>query len=196
MRSCCTGTRARKISCSFLPSPARSRPEFAKIVGCIADPVFLRIRIDGAMTLKQLLHQNHIPVLDALDHQDFPLAVLRERLQSIRELGRSALSQTVSFALHKSQTPDDISAIFLSGAESAQLDFGGLQLETYYIPQAEGQVELALEMIEAKNLLWGTLKYDADLFDAATVRLMQCHFETLLESSIADPPAVSPRYHF
>jgi amino acid adenylation domain-containing protein len=168
------------------PVAGRSRPEYAPIVGCFVNPVVLRAAISGDMAFRQLLSKTHETILGALEHQDYPLSLLTERVQPARDRSRSPLFQ-VDFALQKSQRSDDISALFGTGIEIPRINFGGLELQPFYMPQQEGQLDLTLEMAEGKGLLWGSFKYGTDLFDADTADRMARHFQNLLESIVRDP---------
>jgi non-ribosomal peptide synthetase component F len=62
-----------------------------------------------------------------------------------------------------------------------------LELEFFEIPQQEGQFDLALEIIESKGSLYGTLKYNMDLFDNKTIVRIAGDFKTLLKMIVAKP---------
>ena len=53
--------------------------------------------------------------------------------------------------------------------------------------QHDGQFDLTLEMVHAHDACHGLLKYNTDLWQAATIERMAAHFRTLLHS-IADAP--------
>ncbi len=58
----------------------------------------------------------------------------------------------------------ELAELFIPGKTSAVVDFGGLKLQAYPMPQQEGQFDLGLLMIEVENKLPGTLKYNTDIF--------------------------------
>src|SRR6185503_10030684 len=49
------------------------------------------------------------------------------------------------------------------------------------------QFDLALTMAEIEGKLAGSFEYSVDLFDQAQIERMAGHFQTLIESLIADP---------
>jgi len=168
------------------PVAGRSRPEFERIVGCFINPVVFRGRVSKGITFRQALKETEQMVLEALEHQDYPFALLTQRLLLGGDLSSSPLFQ-VDFVLQKPQQSEDISSIFGTGMEVSRINFGGLELEPFYIPQQEGQLDLTLEMAEGRGLLWGILKYNTDLFDAPAIERMAGHFRMLLKSVLADP---------
>ena len=55
------------------------------------------------------------------------------------------------------------------------------------VKTAQAQFDLALDVTEDRGQLHLSLVYNTDLFDATTVRRMLRHFQTLLESIVANP---------
>jgi amino acid adenylation domain-containing protein len=163
------------------PVAGRNKPEYTRIVGCFANLIVLRIRINGGMTFRQLLGQTRSTVLGALDHQNYPLELLTAGLLPTVDLSR------FGFALQRPQEPGDFSTVLGTGVEVPRINFGGIEVEPYHIPQGEGQVDLGLDMADdGRGLLWGTLKYDANLFDPYAISQMGNHFKTLFESVASD----------
>ena len=77
---------------------------------------------------------------------------------------------------------------FMSGyGPNEELDFGGLTLERYPMPQQEGQFDLSMEVAEVGESIAGIIKYNTDLFDKATAERLLQHYRMLLTSVVADP---------
>lgn len=168
------------------PTYGRSRPEFAGIVGDFVNMIVLRGNLSGNPTFKTFLRRVRQVVLEAIEHQDYPFPLLVERLQPIRDPSRSPLFQ-VLFNVQKFEQLPDLEDFMLTGGANARLDFGGLELQPFIIPQQEGQFDISLDTAEAGGSLFGALKYNTDLFDAGTIARMAGHFQTLLTSIVANP---------
>jgi amino acid adenylation domain-containing protein len=168
------------------PVVGRSRAEFSGIVGDFINMIVLRADLGNNPTFKAFLDQVRQTVLDALAHQDYPLSLLVERLASKRNTGRSPLYQ-VSFMLQQPRRYVELAEHPIPGQDGSRINFGGLELEAYHVTQQEGQLDLTLEIVEVRGTLFGSLRYNTDLFDAATMSRMRGHFETLLEGIIANP---------
>lgn len=168
------------------PTSGRSKREFSEIVGYFVNLVVLRANLSGNPTFKTFLSQVRHTVLSAIAHQDYPFALLVERLQPNRDPSRSPIFQ-VSFALQKPQRVGDVVELFVPSETGFPLDLGGLSLTPFEMAQQEGQFDLTLEMVEARESLFGVFKYNIDLFDAATIARMAEHFKTLLMGIVANP---------
>ncbi|MGB3193282.1 MAG: amino acid adenylation domain-containing protein, partial [Limnoraphis sp.] len=167
------------------PTANRSQPEFAAIFGYFADPVVIRTNLSDDPSFKEFLSQVRQNVLEALTHQDYPFALLVEKLQPDRDPSRSPLFQ-VSFDLLQLQQSQDLQNLIVQEAEQ-QIDWGGLKLIPFKIPHNEGQFDLDLEIIESRTYAFGTFKYNLDLFEQSTLERMANHFQNLLSAIVENP---------
>ncbi|MBV9790945.1 MAG: amino acid adenylation domain-containing protein, partial [Chloroflexi bacterium] len=169
------------------PTAGRSRADFANLVGYLVNPVALRGRIDTAPTFAAFLAQLRQTVLGAFAHQDYPFPTLVEELQPERDPSRSPIFQ-VMFVLQQAQryTDTDVTA-FALGDSGAQLNVGGLQLESLALEQPVAQFDVTMMLADTARGLAGSLQYNADLFEPATIARMAGHFQTLLAAIVANP---------
>lgn len=168
------------------PVSGRSRPEFAGLVGDFINMVVLRAYFSDNPSFTTFLGQMRETVLGALAHQDFPFPLLVERIIPNRDSSRSPIFQ-VTFDLQRMQRSEDLAGLFLPERRGGQVNLGGLVLESFPMPQQEGQFDLSLQMAEVKDSLLGNFKYNTDLFDAATIARLEQHFQVLLEGIVAAP---------
>jgi amino acid adenylation domain-containing protein len=178
------------------PFAGRTRPGFGEVVGYFINMVPLRADLSGDPSFRTLLRRVSATVLDALQHQDYPFALLVERLRVTRDLSRTPLVQ-VTFTLEKTHrslsdrssngaAQDGVGPVpFLNSR--AKLSVGGLDVEQYYIEQHVTQCDLELVMEEGDGALEGMVRYNSDLFEAATVERMVGHYLTLLKGVAEDP---------
>jgi amino acid adenylation domain-containing protein len=160
------------------PFAGRTRHEFKEIVGYFVNPVILRANLSGNPSFKTFLAQVRQTVLEAIEHQDYPFALIVEQLQVHRDPSRSPLFQ-VLFNIQQVQRFEEVVA--------AQQNWEGLLLEPYPINQQEGQFDLILEIVQVRETVYGVFKYNIDLFDATTISRMAGHFQILLEGIVANP---------
>ncbi|NES79687.1 MULTISPECIES: non-ribosomal peptide synthetase [Okeania] len=165
------------------PTSGRTRYEFTNIVGYFVDPMVMRANLEGNPSFSEFLTQVQQTVKEAVAHQDFPFALLVERLQPDRDLSYSPIFQ-VSFVLQNFKQFEKLQQLFL-GQEIVEVE--GLKLKSWSMPQQEGQFDLELEMVESNSSLVGCFKYNADLFEEPTICRMAGHFQTLLEGIVVNP---------
>ncbi|MDZ8090962.1 MAG: amino acid adenylation domain-containing protein [Nostoc sp. DedQUE05] len=166
------------------PTSGRTQPEFMPLVGYFVDPVVIRASLSGNPSFQEFLIQVGRTVSEAIAHQDFPFALLVERLQPQRDLSRSPIFQAVfNFLLQNLRQFEHTQQLWLGG----EVDKEVLKLKPFEIAQMDGQFDLNLTLAEGNSSLAGIFKYNTDLFDASTIERMAGHFVTLLEGIVANP---------
>ena len=171
------------------PMVGRSRAEFEGLVGFFANPVVLRANLSGNPTFRALLGQVRQTVLAALDHQDYPTLRLVQRLRPQRDLSRSPLCQTM-FVLDKPQRVAQLAASEFELSETGlQMELGGFGMESIPLERRAATLDLVMLIIETTGSLSASIRFNSDLFDAATIARMAGHFHALLESVVRDPSA-------
>ena len=155
----------------------RGRPEWERVVGYFLNQVALRAEVSAGDSFLDLLGKTRADVLQALEHETFPFGLLVERLQPARDAGRSPIFQAV-FIWDKPYVVSDLGRV----AEAGDLAF-----ETVLMEQCGAPFDLALIFIEDGPGLTAHLRYNADLFDAATVARMAGHLDVLFGGIVDDP---------
>ena len=69
------------------------------------------------------------------------------------------------------------------------MNLGGLVMELIPLERRAATLDLVMLIIETTGSLSASIRFNADLFDAATIARMAGHFHALLESIIRDPAA-------
>jgi amino acid adenylation domain-containing protein len=172
------------------PAAGRDRPELADLAGYLVNMVVLRGDLGGDPSFEDLLGQARQTVLGALAHQDYPFALLTERLVPQRDPGRSPLFQAalvLQSAGRAGGEDHDAFGAFAMGHPGVRLTAGGLELESMPLAQRAAQFDLTLTAAGIEEGLALSLLYAADLFDAATAERMLAHFETLLRGAAGEP---------
>jgi hypothetical protein len=171
------------------PVLGRSRAEFEGVVGLFTNPVILRANCSGNPTFEAFLGQVRQTVLAALEHQDYPTLLLVERLHPARDLSRPPLCQ-VMFVLDKPhQLAEQGAPAFVLGDSGLRMNPGGLELEALSLEHRAATLDLVMLTIEAAHSLSVSIRYNSDLFDAATISRIAKHFETLLHHVTTQPNA-------
>lgn len=153
------------------PIANRNRKEVEPLIGFFVNTLLLRVDLQGEPSFSELLNQVRQVALDAYTHQDVPFEKLVEELQPERSLSYNPLFQ-VMFILQNTPQP--------------QLKLAGLNL-TLEMENVTVNFDLSLSIEETGQELIGSWEYNTDLFDAATIKRMVGHFQTLLEGIVANP---------
>ncbi len=145
----------------------------------------MRTTVVEAHPFRELLQHVRSTVLEALEHQDYPLSLLVERLQPVRDPGRSPLFQ-VFFAFERAQQLDQ-APLFVQGQQTAVVELGELAFERYALEVEFVQFDLAFMAEETEEFITGSLQYNTDLFHPKRIERMVGHFLVLLDAICAAP---------
>jgi amino acid adenylation domain-containing protein len=172
------------------PTSGRGAPEWTDVVGYFVNPVALRAELAEDPPFRILLDRVRRTTVAALEHADFPLMVLAERLRPLREAARPPLFQ-VMLSLQQRRAGDDPGLpAFALGEDGARIRLGGLELESIGLQERRAQFDLILRAAELPGGgLLASLEYNAHLFDPATAERALGRFRALLAAAVADPEA-------
>ena len=161
------------------PIANRNLKQTEDLIGFFVNTLVLRSDLSGNPTFRELLKRVREVTLEAYTHQDLPFEKLVEVLQPERDLSRQPLVQ-VEFVLQN--------------APVSEVKFSNLTLKKLPAPTGTAKNDLTLYLeentvLEAKtdSELFAVFEYNTDLFDASTIQRMAGHFQTLLESIVANP---------
>jgi amino acid adenylation domain-containing protein len=171
------------------PSAARNSAALAGVVGYFVNPLVIRADLSGNPRFVEHLARVRQTVLDAFAHQDYPFALLVQRLQPDRDASRTPLFQAMFVMQQAHLMRDEGLASFALGEEGGRIRLGELVLESVALERRVALFDLRLSMTETGETLAASLEYNTDLFDAATMERMALHFEQLLASIAAAPQA-------
>jgi len=154
------------------PVAGRNRAEAEELIGFFVNTLVLRGDLSGDPTFREFVARVKTAATGAYAHQELPFELLVDELKPERTLTQTPLFQVV-FAL---QQP-----------HATSIRLGDVTGELLPVDSNTAKFQLALSMEESPSGLAGTLEYNTDLFDAATIARMTGHFEQLLASIAADP---------
>jgi amino acid adenylation domain-containing protein len=168
------------------PTFGRSKPEFARVVGDFVNTVALRTRLDATLPFRELLDRLKQTLLDALDAQDYPLPMLVERLAPVRGASRSPLFD-VLFSLQRFDQLKELDPVLAPRRADDAVDFGGMRLQHFPLDQQEGQFDLSLQVFDRGHSLTAQFKYDANLYDRASIERLSEKYRALIANLLAVP---------
>ena len=158
-----------------MPVANRSRTEIEGLIGFFVNTLVLRADLAGDPDLTVLSLDVRATRCSARSrHQDIPFERLVDELALPRNPHRPPLLRAV-FQLQTT-----------SGGEGG-LELPGLTLTPFEAGPEAAKFDLVVHLFEAAGQVAGAFRYDADLFDAATVARMTEHFTTLLAAWIDAP---------
>jgi amino acid adenylation domain-containing protein len=154
------------------PIANRDRSEVQGLIGYLVNMLALRTDLSGDPSFRELLRRVRKMALEAYAHQELPFEKLVEALHPERSSSYSPLFQVM---------------IANENGSTASVEAAGLTISPLEIEGSGAKFDLTFYLWEDAEGLTGTIEYNADLFEVATIRRMAGHFQTLLESAAADP---------
>ena len=197
MLACFQAFLYRRGGCDDLlvgtPTFGRSKPEFMHVMGDFVNSVAIRGRPNAGMTFREFVAQLSKTVIEALDAQEFPLALLVQRLQPARQANASPLFDV--FFIHQRFDQFKEFAVLAGSDEDQAIQIGDLRMSAFPIEQGAGQFDLTLHMVEIEGSIRGAFKYSTDLFDRATVQDFIASYIAIVDEFTADPGRVLGSLH-
>ncbi|MGH9348635.1 MAG: amino acid adenylation domain-containing protein [Vicinamibacterales bacterium] len=153
----------------------RGRQEVEPLLGFFVNQLALRTELAGAMTFRDAVQRVHDTALAAYDNADVPFDQVVERLRPERTPGINPLIQ-IDFTLHDFALAD----VVLPGAAASPLA----------IDIGVSRFDLEINLHPDGGRIAGTVQYDTDLFDAATVERLLEHYDRVLDAASREPRSV------
>ncbi len=152
------------------PIANRKMEEVWGLIGLFVNTLVLRTNLAGDPTFREVLRQVKQVTQEAYINQDIPFEKLVEELAP-RHLSHTPLFQVMFICEQEPLKPQQFSDL----------------LPTRWDCEGEAKFDLTLAIEAGEFGLRGTLEYNSDLFEAATITRMLGHWQTLLEAIAADP---------
>jgi amino acid adenylation domain-containing protein len=154
------------------PIAGRTPVDTEGLIGFFVNTLVLRTEVSGDPSFRELLGRVRETALGAYDRRDLPFEKLVAELRPERDLSRTPLFQVLFNLENLPETA--------LGTES--LGIGGFEFDS-----GVSQFDLGFELQEREGGLSCYVGYKTDLYDAGTISRMLGHYESLLESIVADP---------
>ena len=150
----------------------RGRPELEGLIGCFANTVAVRTKLDGAPTFREAVERTKHASLGAAENQDVPFAQVVEMLQPTRDASRTPIYQ-IMFAFFDAGDPFALADVDVALERGEGL---GASL-----------VDLWLTLTARGDEMSGSMQYDVNLFDRASVERFAEQYGALLASAMVEP---------
>jgi amino acid adenylation domain-containing protein len=150
----------------------RNRPEIAAALGCFLTQVPFPIDLTGDPGFRELLARVRQSALGAYAHQDLPFGKLVEGVQPERDTSRQPLVQALVQVLD---------------GQISEASLAGITLEAVDSYDGNARYDLMLTLFDYPDGMAGSLEYDADLFEGATIERLFARLLALMAAAVADP---------
>ncbi|GAA4629404.1 hypothetical protein GCM10023196_050090 [Actinoallomurus vinaceus] len=156
-----------------LGTVVNNRPSGSEhVVGMFVETIAMRLDLSGDPGFRELVGRVGACSTQALDHSDVPFDQVVEAINPDRVAGENPLFQ-----------------VMVTFEEQATLDFDDRELsaELLDVSRTVTPFDLTLYFSDRDDGIRCTVEYDADLFDAATVRRIMEYVDDLLRRAVRSP---------
>jgi 3-oxoacyl-(acyl-carrier-protein) synthase/acyl carrier protein len=154
------------------PIAGRSHNDLDNIVGMFVNTLVLRNKPAKGKTFLQFLSEVKENSLNAYEHQDYPFALLVDKLDLKKDASRNPLFDVL---------------FVLQNFEIQEMQLNNLTITGYPVNTGSAQFDLLIEINEREESWPVKLEYNTDLFEEDSILLMKERFIALLQDIFADP---------
>ena len=169
--------------CIGSPAVGRESLEEADAFGYMVNPIVLRSALRTDEGFLAFLEGTRDGVLAGIEHQAYPFPWLAKDLLRERDPSRSPIFQIMVVYQREQEMGAGARELLHGGVATV----GKLRLSSINLPSKTCEFDLVLEIHELEESLSVTLRYNSDLFEAATVARIAGNLEVLLGAIVADP---------
>jgi amino acid adenylation domain-containing protein len=154
------------------PVAGRKRSKFQGTIGLLLNVMALRTDFSDDPTFRDLLKRVRGVVMQGYQHQDLPFEQVVEEVRPTRQQGQNPLFQMIL---------DQVDSRWIA------FDLPEVKAEWFPVDHQTSKFDITFAWFDSPQGLRGWLEYSTDLFDAGMIARMLEHFQTLIESAVANP---------
>ncbi|MGW4895983.1 condensation domain-containing protein [Kitasatospora sp. NPDC004240] len=175
-----------------VPTTTRLSPATREVVGNFINTLLFRADLAPGASFRDAARAVEEQVRAGLGRVGYPFELLTRTVDRPRAGAGSPLCR-ITFNMIGTSSPDPLLRLLLDAADGAPAEFAGLRIAPFELPQAEGQLDLAVNVRQSVDSLAVDFRYDVDLFDAATIERLAGYFVRAVDAALADPDAAVAR---
>ncbi|MEU4996169.1 condensation domain-containing protein [Streptomyces sp. NPDC021622] len=171
------------------PTTTRMAPALREVVGNFINTLVFRAEFGPTTTFREAAGAADAQVRAGIAGVGYPFSLLTRTANRPRSSSGASLCQ-ITFNMIGTAAPDPLMRLLLDSESGGDaIEYAGLVLAPCPLPQAEGQLDLSVNIRQSAETLSVDFRYDVDLFDPDTVRRFADLFVRAADQSAADPDA-------
>ncbi|GAA4074782.1 condensation domain-containing protein [Streptomyces shaanxiensis] len=171
------------------PTTTRTTPALREVVGNFINTLVFRAEFGPTTTFRDAAVAADQQVRAGIAGVGYPFSLLTRTANRPRSSSGASLCQ-ITFNMIGTASPDPLMRLLLDSESGGDaIEYAGLVLAPSPLPQAEGQLDLSVNIRQSAETLSVDFRYDVDLFDPATVARFADLFVRAADQSAADPDA-------
>ena len=156
-----------------VPIAGRNNTEIENVIGCFINTLVIRSEFKRNLSFGQLVQQIRQTMSEAYKHQDLPFEKVVKACQQNKG-SRAALTMPVMFD-------------FQNIPDAPPLAIGNLDVEPMVAKLETAKMDLVIDMWNRDGALAGSVEYNTEIYQKATVEKLMQEFSTLLATVASTP---------
>ena len=182
----CTGRRDFLIGA---PVTTRLSSRMRDVVGSFMNTIVLRARFGTGSTFRDTAVAADEQVRAGMGAARYPFPLIARAVRAPRAAGRSALVQITFNMLSTAHLDGELRPVLDTTAPERVTPYAGLLLSPWHLPQQEGQLDLAVDVLHSGDAFAVDFRYDTGLYEHATVRRLAGYYLRAIELAAHTPDA-------
>ncbi|MFF2348139.1 condensation domain-containing protein [Kitasatospora sp. NPDC058115] len=180
------------------PVTTRLSSRMREVVGNFMNTIVLKAAFADGATFRDTAVAANEQIRGGMDAGRYPFPLVARESRSRRAAGRSALFQITFNMLSTAHAAAGLRPLLDTGDEDRVTRCSGLLLSPWHLPQQEGQVDLAVDVLQSAEAFAVDFRYDTRLYERATVERLAGHYLRAVELAARTPDArvaTAPLWH-
>lgn len=170
-----------------VPTTTRLSSRLRDVVGNFMNTVVLRSRFHARSTFREVVLAADEQLKLGMEAARYPFSLLARTAGTPRAAGRSPLYQITFNMLATARLDAALQPILDTTHPERVTRHAGLRLSPYHVPQQEGQLDLAVDVLQGADSLAFDFRYDTHLYERATVLRLAQHFLRAIDLAVRTP---------
>jgi hypothetical protein len=162
------------------PVTQRSGRHYRASVGHFVNILPMCVRLDPAGSFDTALRRTNEKLWRGLKYRDYPFALMPRLVRTDRDPSRPGLISAM-FVMNGKGVDDPFFAAIVPGR---QVDYAGVRISRFDVPQQHGQSDITLEMIQHESTVYAKLKYNTSLYSQETAAGLAGEYLRLLTAAV------------
>ncbi|MFF2045912.1 condensation domain-containing protein [Kitasatospora sp. NPDC058170] len=173
-----------------VPTTTRLSSRMRDVVGNFMNTVVVRARPQPRSTFRAYVLAADEQLKHGMEAARYPFSLIARAAGTQRAAGRSPLYQITFNLLATAHFDAALQPVLDTTRPERLTHHAGLVLSPYHLPQQEGQLDLAVDVLQGGDALAFDFRYDTHLYERESVQWLSGHFLRAIDIAARNPDSI------